>query len=173
MTTSKGGPVSVSRRIDAPVARVFAVIADPNRHPEFDGSAMLRETPAQPVVSGVGDVFTMKMRNPEMGDYEMDNVVVEFEPDRRMSWEPRLSAASRPEDSDEVGVTAGHIWGFALVPDGPDATVATESYDCSRAPEWLRRAVDDGNRWVECMTTSLERLDRLCTGDRSEPLGAA
>jgi uncharacterized protein YndB with AHSA1/START domain len=173
MTTSKGGPVSVSRRIDAPVAHVFALIADPNRHPEFDGSEMLRETPAQPFVSGVGDVFIMKMHNPEMGDYEMDNVVVEFEPNRRIAWEPVLRAASRPEDSGDIGDRAGHVWGFELAPDGPDATLATETFDCSRAPEWLRRAVDDGRRWVECMTTSLERLDRLCTAERSEPAGAA
>jgi len=34
-----------------------------------------------------------------------------------------------------------HQWIYELTPDGPDATIVTETYDCTRAPEWLRRAV--------------------------------
>ena len=48
---------------------------------------MLRESSGG-VISGVGDVFTMKMHNDEMGDYEMANHVVEYEPNRRIGWEP-------------------------------------------------------------------------------------
>ena len=40
------------------------------------------------VVTGVGDVFTMRMYYSEHGDYEMDNHVVEVEQDRRIGWEP-------------------------------------------------------------------------------------
>jgi hypothetical protein len=31
----------------------------------------------------------------------------------------------------------------------------TETYDCSRAPDWLRTAVKDGTRWIDSMTTTL------------------
>ncbi len=67
----------------------------PVNHPLIDGSGMLREA-SDEVISGVGDVFAMKMHNGEMGDYEMSNYVVEYELNRRISWEPVLKAASRP-----------------------------------------------------------------------------
>ena len=58
----------------------------------------------------------------------------------------------------------GHRWSFELTPDGPDATVVTEIFDCSRVPEDERVDIDNGNIWVESMTRTLERLDELCTG---------
>ena len=90
-------PVSVSRRIQAPAAELFAVLADPGRHPVIDGSGMLREAGGTALINGVGDVFSMSMHNAEMGDYEMSNLVVEYEQDRRIGWEPALRAATRPE----------------------------------------------------------------------------
>jgi len=44
--------------------------------------------------------------------------------------------------------------------DGPGATIITETYDCTEAPEWLRRAVKNGQRWAAAMTTTLEKLDQ-------------
>ena len=35
-------PVSVSRRIEAPADEIFKLLANPDSHPEFDGSGMLR-----------------------------------------------------------------------------------------------------------------------------------
>ncbi len=69
-------PVSASRRIDAPVGEIFKLLADPDRHPEFDGSGMLQPGAGNEVVAGVGDVFVMKMYFPAMGDYEMHHRVV-------------------------------------------------------------------------------------------------
>ena len=48
------------------------------------------------------------------------------------------------------------------MPDGPEATVVTEIYDCSRAPDAARAAVDDGRTWIASMTATLARLDKLC-----------
>ena len=48
------------------------------------------------------------------------------------------------------------------MPDGPNATVVTEIYDCSRAPELVRAIVDNGNGWIESMSKTLERLAGLC-----------
>jgi hypothetical protein len=41
--------------------------------------------------------------------------------------------------------------------------VVTEIFECTEAPEQLRAAIGDGERWLESMTISLERLDQLCT----------
>lgn len=156
-------PVSMSRRIPAPARQVFALLADPAAHPGIDGSGMLRGPIGDAgALTRVGDAFTMRMHNDEMGDYEMVNHVVEFEPDRRVGWEPVLSAASRPEDLGDIGESARQRWSFELVPDGDDATVVTETFDCSRSPEWLRRAVKGGERWRSSMAATLEALERRC-----------
>jgi hypothetical protein len=42
MTTGDVAPVAVSRRIQAAAEDLFAVLADPSRHPGLDGSGMLR-----------------------------------------------------------------------------------------------------------------------------------
>ena len=34
--------VSVERVIDAPAAAIFAIVADPSRHPEIDGSGSVK-----------------------------------------------------------------------------------------------------------------------------------
>jgi uncharacterized protein YndB with AHSA1/START domain len=91
MTDDQCQPVAVSRRIAAPAHDIFQILADPVRHPEFDGSQALRGARTTAVISGVGDVFVMKMHYPHLGDYEMNNHVVEYEPDRRISWEPEAA----------------------------------------------------------------------------------
>jgi hypothetical protein len=121
---------------------------------------MLREGSAG-VISGVGDVFTMKMHNDEMGDYEIANHVVEYERNSRIGWEPVLKAASRPEDQGDIGVRGEHRWTYELTPAGATSTLVTEIYDCTRAPEWLRKAVKGGARWLASMTVTLEKLDDL------------
>jgi len=161
MTKGRDGTVSVTRRIEAPVDEVFARLIDPSRHPSFDGSGMLRDGSGNKPVTAIGDVFTMKMYNDEMGDYEMRNYVVEFLFNRRIVWEPEMSAASRIEDLGDIGNRAGHRWGYELESEGPNATIVTEIFDCTQAPEELRAAIDNGNRWLASMTATLERLDEL------------
>ena len=61
---------------------------------DFDGSDMLRGALGDRPLSGVGDTFTMRMHR--LGDdYLMINYVVEFEPDRRIFWEPAPGDPSR------------------------------------------------------------------------------
>jgi hypothetical protein len=163
MTDGDCKPVSVSRRIEAPADTLFGLLTDPAMHTVIDGSGMLRAPLPGSVISGVGSAFTMSMHNDEMGNYEMTNHVVEYELNRQIGWEPVLSAASRPEDVAEIGDRAGHKWAFELTPIDPGTTVVTETFDCTRAPEWLRKVLDNGNRWVGTMTTTLERLDTLST----------
>ncbi|HEY2640497.1 MAG TPA: DUF664 domain-containing protein [Streptosporangiaceae bacterium] len=169
MSAGSAEPVSVSRIIDAPAGELFAILADPRRHPAIDGSGMVQEALTSSLISGIGDAFVMRMHNAEMGDYEITNHVIEFEHDRRIGWEPVLSAASRAEDQPDIGDRSQHRWIYELQPIGPDATIVTEIYDCTRTPEWLRKAVKNGHRWLESMATTLENLDLQYGGAQIQP----
>jgi hypothetical protein len=173
MTTDGWQPVSASRTIEAAAEELFAVLADPARHPDIDGSGMLRHAVSSSAITGVGDTFTMSMHNAEMGDYEITNHVVEYERNRRIGWEPVLSAASRAEDQADIGDRSEHRWIYDLEPVGPSTTVVTEIYDCARAADWLRRAVRNGDRWVQSMTTTLDKLDQQCGESRLQPEASA
>jgi uncharacterized protein YndB with AHSA1/START domain len=164
-------PVRASKRIAAPPSRVFAILADPTKHTELDGSGMLRGAVTTRTVSGVGDVFTMRMFFSELGDYEMHNHVVEFEPDRLIAWEPE--AGRGHPDAGPPGLPEnrwGHRWIFELAPDGPDATIVTEIYDCSRVPLEERETMDNGRVWMEGMTATLHNLQALCELQAAPPV---
>ena len=170
MTDDEYQPVAVSRRICAPAHDIFQVLADPVRHPEFDGSGMLRGAVSTAVISAVGDVFVMKMYYSGIGDYEMNNHVVEYEPDRWISWEP-AAGRGHPDAAPEGSAPArwGHRWSYQLTADGPDATIVTEIYDCSHAPAQERLEMDNGNIWAEDMAKTLARLDALCARQANQP----
>jgi hypothetical protein len=166
--TEGAKPVEVSRRIEAPASLIFNILANPQRHMDFDGSGMLRGAVFEGPVSDVGDTFTMKMHR--LGDdYLMINYVVEFEPDRRLFWEPAPGDPSRAEGNDpsKVGIPAGYRWGYILNADGDDATVVTEVFDFGPFP---RDLLSDGGAWIngnnsmlDSMTASLERLEKIST----------
>ena len=174
MTDDEDQPIAVSRRICAPAHDIFQVLADPVRHPDFDGSDMLRGPTSAAVISGVGDVFVMKMHVSRLGDYEMNNHVVEYEQDRRIGWEPAAGRGypSASPDNPQSAQT-GQRWSYQLLPDGPDATVVTEIYDCSRVPEERRAGMDNGRMWIDSMTRTLERLDALCAPRKANRLSGA
>jgi len=165
-------PIEVSRRIGAPAGLIFEVLANPQRHMDFDGSGMLRGAILDRDISEVGDTFTMKMHR--LGDdYLMLNYVVEFEPDRRIFWEPAPGDPSRAEGDDpsKVGIPAGYRWGYILTPDGDDATVVTEVFNFGTVTENVRSSLlSDGGAWingknpmVESMTASLKKLEKITT----------
>jgi hypothetical protein len=164
LTDTEYEPVAVSRRISAPAHEIFQILANPARHLDLDGSRMLRGAVTTSMITGVGDVFVMRMYYSRLGDYEMNNHVVEFEPDRRITWEP-VAGRGHPDADPQSPVSPrwGHRWGFELTPDGPGATIVTEIYDCSRAPAEERLEIDNGKIWLESMAKTLERLDALCT----------
>src|SRR5580700_3616188 len=117
--------IAVSRQIPASSDRLFALLADPARHPEIDGSGMVRDAVSPRPLTAAGDVFVMKMHHEEFGDYEMSNHVVAFEPGRRIEWMP-----------ERIGAEPGRYrWGYVLTPDGAGATVVTETFDCGASPD--------------------------------------
>ena len=154
------GFVSVSRRIEAPAERLFALLADSANHPLIDGSGMVREPAPAVRLSRAGDSFLMDMHRNGDGYYQVRNEVVEYEAGRRLTWEPVRVAAS-PEEQADIGAPPRYRWGYELSPDGPGATVVTETFDCTRSPQYLREAVRDGEEWLDAMTASLARLDLL------------
>ena len=166
--TESGNVVEVSRRIEAPASLIFRILASPERHVEFDGSDMLRGTAPSPPISGIGDVFNMKMHR--LGrDYVMINRVVEFEPDSRIAWEPAPGdVETAGGDPAKVGVAAGYRWGYTLTTAGANATVVTETFDC-RSEELRRALLREDGAWIngsnpvsESMAASLDRLEKVC-----------
>ena len=153
--------ISVSRDIPESAGRIFSVLARPAAHPEVDGSGMVRKPLADVVISKVGDVFAMNMFNDDLGDYVMENTVVEFEPERRIVWEPVMRSIDRPVFPSRVIHPAYHQWGWQLERLDADHTRVTEFFDCSRSPDWLQEAVKGGERWRPEIEASLENLERL------------
>jgi hypothetical protein len=160
MTTHEPS-ISISRDIDAPAHEVFYYLARPADHTKIDGSGMLRGTDDSQVLSGIGDVFVMRMFNDILGDYVTENHVVEFEQDRRIAWEPVLKATDKADFQSRIGDRAHLRWGWELIPRPEGGTRVTEFYDLSAAPEWLHEATNEGETWRQAMEASLANLADL------------
>lgn len=166
--TAETTRAEVSRRIEAPAALIFEILATPQRHAEFDGSDMLRGAVIDRPISRVGETFTIKMHR--LGrDYEMINHVVEFESNRRISWEPSPGDLDTAGGKIErIGVPSGYRWGYELVPDGASATVVTEFFDCcSEQNRWILELEEGGwinghHSVVTSMVRTLALLERVC-----------
>lgn len=105
----------------ASASALFAVLCDPRRHVEVDGSGMLQADVDAHPVTGVGEMFTMEMHYPSLGDYRTENHVVEFEPDRAIAW-TTTRAGAKP---------AGVIWRWQLTPIAERRTDVVHTYDWS------------------------------------------
>jgi uncharacterized protein YndB with AHSA1/START domain len=93
--TINGRTVSASTVVAAPPEEVFALLANPHRHHEFDGSGTVRAVVSGPQRLALGDRFGMSMKNGL--PYRITNRVVEFEPDRRIGWCHMMKAVWRYE----------------------------------------------------------------------------
>jgi len=137
--------VSPARDVAAPAARLFELIADPARQPEWDGNDNLAEAAAGQRVRSVGDVFTMTLT---IGAVR-ENHVVEFEEGRLIAWHPSEPGAPPP----------GHLWRWQLEPIDDANTCVTHTYDWS--------ALTDELRLVRARATTTDKLqaslDRLAS----------
>ena len=151
--------VTVERVIPASPAEVFALIADPHRHHEFDGSGTVREARNVPDRLELGATFGMSM---VLGvPYAMRSTVVEFEQDRRLAWQTR--APFKLVDP----FAGGRIWRYELEPvDG--GTKVTESWDIRQESPLtrpvVRRAAGETRR---NMAKTLERIEEVLTKQAS------
>ncbi len=155
--------VSVERVVAAPPEEVFALLADPRRHREIDGSGTLRGALDGPPRLHRGARFGMRM---QIGaPYEMTNTVVEFEEGRRIAWQPR------PSNPVAALVIGGRIWRYELEP-VEGGTRVRETWDIRRErfplPLLVGRAATR-----RAMTRTLERLADRLTGGQPAHQGPA
>ena len=150
-------PVTAERVIAAPPERIFAVLADPHRHREIDGSGTLRGAVEGPQRLAAGSTFGMKMS--QGLPYQMINTVVDYEENRRIAWQPR---PTNPLAALAVG---GRIWLYELEPVAAGTRVR-ESWNigAERFPPaiWLLGGITRRN-----MVRTLDRLAELT--ERPEP----
>lgn len=163
MIRVQGDTVSVERVIKAPAREIFALLADAGRHASFDGSgtvdhsvahARSSKESAPSIPLELGTTFTMRMRGrPEtlFLPYTMNNEVIEFEPDRRIAWQPTTFG----------GLVGGRIWRYELTPSA-DGTLVRETWDVSRDRQRLMLKMGSMPRQAEDgMRATLARIAAL------------
>lgn len=148
------GIVSVERTIPAPAEAIFALLADPTRHRDIDGSGTVRQAKGAAGRLGLGSTFGMSMK---MGmPYSMANTVVEYEENRRIAWQTHGPGAVG-------GKIGGRIWRYVLEPvDG--GTVVTESWDPTQESVLTRPLIGlTAGKTRSNMEATLARIEELLT----------
>ena len=149
--------VSVTRVIAVTPDVLFAVLADPARHLEIDGSGTLRGFgEASGTRLALGSKFGMSMRHGL--PYKMVNEVVEFEDDRLIAWKPRLDGPAFI-----ASLTGSVIWRYAFEP-VEGGTRVTETWDPSESKmSWMLGLLGEQKSAQANMEKTLERLEDLVT----------
>jgi hypothetical protein len=135
--------------INAPADKIFAILANPHRHKEIDGSATIQENISGPDNLVLGSKFGMKMH---LGiDYRIRNTVVEYKENELIAWR-------------HLG---RWIWRYELVNLGPQTTQVIETFDASRAPliakGWL--SLRKAYPWTQkAVAKTLVQLKSTCEG---------
>ncbi|WP_419916253.1 SRPBCC family protein [Candidatus Poriferisodalis sp.] len=141
MAASKQRTVSVERLIAAPAEKIFAVLTDPNRHCEIDGSGMLTRLTSSNAPLTLGSTFSMRVK---LGvSYTVKNRVLEFEENRLITW----------------AHWQGQRWSYRLEPQPDDSTLVRETMDWSTAKmPWSIELLRGHKKAVPSMEKTLERL---------------
>lgn len=153
-SAAPGEVESVERLIPAPAAEIFALLADPARHHEFDGSGTVKGLKAPSGQMTLGSTFEMRMK---IGfPYTMVNTIIEFEDDHLIAWQPR------PANKLLAMGIGGRIWRYELEPqDG--GTLVRESWDI-HAEKVTALVKPLRAKTIEAMTATLERLEQVVAG---------
>ena len=109
--------VSVERLIAAPAEQIFAVLTDPSRHREIDGSGTLAKLTTSNAPLTLGSTFSMRI---SIGiSYTVKNRVLEFEDNRLIAWAhwqgQRWRYELEPQDGGTL-VRETFEWGSAKLP---------------------------------------------------------
>ncbi len=153
--------VSVTRRIAAPAAAIYAIVSDPAGHVKIDGSGMLDAAVDAPALTAVGDTFDIHMDRTPLNDipglvkYSVRNTVTQIEAGRLVEW--TIGGIDQPP--------LGHVYGWLLEPVSDTETDVTNYCDWTNIVQSLR---DAGRTWpivpVEMLEESLAKLDKIATG---------
>jgi uncharacterized protein YndB with AHSA1/START domain len=114
VTIVDAGPKQVSRSVEvaAPAGELFAIVADPRRHHELDGSGTVGANIRGPERLEPGARFSTKMKMFGM-PYRITSTVTALEPDRLIEWRHPV----------------GHRWRWEFAPITPTKTRVTETFD--------------------------------------------
>jgi uncharacterized protein YndB with AHSA1/START domain len=156
--------VSATIIIDAPAEAIFAVLADPQLHASIDGTGWVCETVDAEPLTGVGQVFRMRMYHPRHpdGNYQTANRVEVFEPPRAICW-----ATGYETDDGTLGF-GGWKWRYDLTPNGTAHTTVTLTYDWSAASEATRERIGFPPFSAKHLPNSLAHLAELVITGRVE-----
>jgi len=106
--------IGTSIEIDAPVERVFAIVANSHMHPRIDGSGTLKADVEGPTHLQLRSEFIIDVH---LGtSYPTVNVVIEYEQDRLIAWK-------------HIGPQA---WRYRFEPLAGNRSRVTEEFDYSR-----------------------------------------
>lgn len=108
--------ISRSIEVDAPVAELYAMAADPRRHRELDGSGTVRDNVKAPAEPTVGSKFTTNMKMYGV-PYRIRSTVTALKPNEVVEWR-------HPE---------GHRWRWEFTALSPTRTRVTETFDYRNA----------------------------------------
>lgn len=121
MTVSSvdAGPRRVSRTVEvqAPAAELFALVADPRRHGELDGSGTVGETVNGPQRLTEDARFSVRMKQYGV-PYRITSRVTEVSEGRVVEWRHPF----------------GHRWRWEFTPLSDASTRVTETFDYSPVP---------------------------------------
>lgn len=114
VTVVDAGPGRVSRSVEvaAPAAELFAIVADPRRHRELDGSGTVRGNIKVPAKLVVGSKFSTKMKLFGL-PYRITSRVTALKPNELVEWSHPL----------------GHRWRWEFESLSPTLTRVTETFD--------------------------------------------
>src|SRR5262249_40328909 len=114
VTVVDAGPERVCRSVEvaAPAAELFAIVADPRRHHELDGSGTVQGNIKMPAEMAVGSKFSTSMKMYGL-PYRITSTVTAFKPNELVEWRH----------------PAGHRWRWEFESLSPTLTRVTETFD--------------------------------------------
>jgi uncharacterized protein YndB with AHSA1/START domain len=147
---------TVERVIPAPPEAIFALLVDPRRHHDIDGSGSVKAAKGDPSALTLGSKFGMSMR---LGvPYSTLNTVIEFEPNRRIAWRT-CPAAPGPI----ARLVAGRTWRYELEP-VEGGTRVRETWDITTEAPLTRPIVRRAAKSTrKAMAATLARIEELVT----------
>ena len=134
------GPRKISRSVEvnAPADEIFAIVADPRRHHELDGSGTVLDLINGPERLSAGAKFSVQMKQYGV-PYRITSQVTDFEDGRVIEWRHPL----------------GHRWRWELTPLTPATTLVAETFDYSR----IGAARTNGLKWFGSLKQNVAGIE--------------
>jgi uncharacterized protein YndB with AHSA1/START domain len=135
--------------INASPSVIFDIVADPSKHPLFDGSDSVKALLRGPSRLFLGAKFGMKMKIKV--PYWITNTVVDFDENSKISWAHLMKWR----------------WSYELVDLGAGKTQVTEHFDAHHIPKLAHVWLDFTGAMKynpKAMAKSLVKLKVLCEG---------